>query len=228
MDKAKALNRGNVLLTYFLDCIAQGKPKNIKDALSEPDYPDLTQSVIGTDLSLARMASGFILPQAVRAAISGGMSWMTTKAMYLDYVEKSRQVESVHELTELHTTMLLKLAEGTARIKEEYECSPLVRKCSLYLDEHIYEPLTVRHIASVLGISPGYLSHIYKKEKGEALRDCIRRKKLSEAKWLLKHTSLPVAYICSKLSYCSQSYFTDVFRKACGMTPCQYRNQRVL
>jgi len=101
---------------------------------------------------------------------------------------------------------------------------PVVEKCRLYIDEHIYEPLYVHEIANALHVSVSYLSHMYKKETGESISDYIRRRKMEEAKQLLRYTTFPVTCIYEMLSYCSQSYFSDIFRKETGMTPCLFRN----
>ena len=223
MDEAHAKDQGNILLTYLLDCITQGKCDEIRVEFSDPEYPELARFTIGNNLLFAHTVFEFVLPQVVRAAISGGMSWASTNDIYFYYIEESRQAGSVCELMKLYDQMFLEFANNIANIKENLTFSPLVRRCRIYISEHIYEPLHVRDIADALHISTSYLSHIYTKETGESITDYIRRKKISEAKWLLKHTSLSVTYIYGKLSYCSQSYFTDIFRKETGMTPRLFR-----
>lgn len=224
MDEAYAKDKGNILLTYLLDCVTQGKCDDIQVEFSDPEYPDLARVTIGNSLSAAHAVFEFVLPQVVRAAINGGMSWMSSNRMYFAYMEKARLAGSVRELMELYDQMFVEFAKSIAQIKGNYKFSPLVRKCRFYINEHIYEPLSVYGIADALHISTSYLSHIHKKETGESISDYIRRKKISEAIWLLKHTSFSVTYIYGKLNYCSQSYFTDIFRKETGMTPRLFRS----
>ncbi len=223
MDESYAKERGNTLLTYLLDCVSLGKYADIQVEFSDPEYPELARWTIGDNLYFAHIVFEFILPQVVRAAIDGGMPWMSSNEIYFEYIKKSRQAGSVCELMKLYEQMFLEFAENIARLKENYKFSPVVRECRLYIDEHIYDPLYVSDIADALHISPSYLSRIYKKETEESISDYIRRKKISEAQWLLKHTSFSVTDIYGKLSYCSQSYFTDIFRRETGMTPRLFR-----
>jgi AraC-like DNA-binding protein len=223
MDQAYALSQGNILLSYLLSCVTQGKPSDIKSEFAKPEYPNLAQSYIGNDLSTANIVFGFVLPQGVRTAINGGMSWQAANTIYFKYLKRSQSIHSAHEMMELLNQMFLEFAEGVAHIRESYNYSPLVRRCRFYIDEHIYEALSVQRIASALDISIGHLSRTHKKETGESISGYIRRKKIAEAKWLLVHSSFSVTHIYSKLGYCSQSYFTDIFRKEAGMTPCSFR-----
>ena len=82
-----------------------------------------------------------------------------------------------------------------------------------YIRDHVYEKLTVNHIAQELHFSRSYLCHIYKLETGQTLSDRIRHEKISEAKFLLQYSSFSLTDIAHKLGFCSQSHFTYVFRK---------------
>jgi AraC-like DNA-binding protein len=224
VDKAYAMERGNTILTYLLECISQGKCAEIKGIFSGSEYPVLARLTIGNDVSMAQTVLVFILPQVMRASITGGISWRYCNEIYFKYIERVKQATSVFQLTELYKEMILEFAENVARIQEHRSFSPVVRKCCSYIDEHICEPLYVAQIADALHVSSSYLSRIYKKEVGISISDYIRQRKIREAKWLLEHTSLSVSSVFGKLSFCSQSYFTVIFRRETGMTPCVFRN----
>jgi AraC-like DNA-binding protein len=223
MDEARAIHQGNILLTYLLDCTSQGKRAAIKIAFSNPDYPMLASSTIGDNYHFAYTVFEFILPQVVRAAITGGVSWKSTNDIYFDLLEKAKLAKSIHALMKLYEQMFFVFAESVANTNNIQNLSPVVQQCRSYIDGNIFEPLHVYKIASVLRISSSYLSHIHKEESGESISDYIKRKKMSEAKWLLKHTAFSISDIYVKLGYCSQSYFTNIFRRATGMTPRNYR-----
>jgi YesN/AraC family two-component response regulator len=223
MDEAYAISQGNTLLTYLLDCTSQGKYSDIKMAFSNPNYPMLASHTIGDNYHFAHTVFEFILPQVVRAAINGGVSWKSTNDIYFDLLEKAKLADSIQVLMKLYEQMFLAFAESVASANNIEKLSPVVQQCRSYIDGNIFEPLYVYKIASALHISSSYLSHIYKKESGESISDYIKRKKISEAKWLLKHTAFSISDIYAKLSYCSQSYFTNIFHEETGMTPRNYR-----
>ncbi len=76
----------------------------------------------------------------VRAAIDGGMSWMVATGIYHHYTQKAQQAKSIYMLIELYHQMFCDFANHVAHSKEDYQFSPLVRQCRLYISEHLYEP----------------------------------------------------------------------------------------
>jgi AraC-like DNA-binding protein len=228
MDETQAINEGNKLLTYLLECISRGKCNDIEIEFDNLRYKELGRLTIGNDIIVARSAFEYVLPQVVRAGINGGMSWRAANELYFYFVKKSKRFTTVSEIMELLKKIFFDFAQNTALLKDDKKFSSMVRQCRIYIDEHIYEEtLSVKSIAEALNISSGYLSHIFKTETGESILTYIRCKKISEAIWLLKNTSASVTAIYAKLNYCSQSYFTHVFRKETGMTPLSYRSKGV-
>jgi YesN/AraC family two-component response regulator len=226
-DVAYAKKKGNALLSYLLDCVRRGNYSGIEAALSDPAYLCLTQVIICNDFSYAHTVFQFLSPQIVRASVEGGMSEMAAAGTYLNYIKKAHQARSVRTLWELHKGMLLEYAKNVAKVQEDYHFSPLVRQCRSYIREHLHQPLFVYDIAEALHVSRSYLSRVYKRETGETISRFIRHEKVSEAKILLRHTSFSVADIGQQLGYCSQSHFTDVFRKETGMTPNRFRKKYI-
>ncbi|MCB6603699.1 helix-turn-helix transcriptional regulator, partial [Erysipelatoclostridium ramosum] len=49
------------------------------------------------------------------------------------------------------------------------------------------------------------------------------RLRVQQAKELLETTNYSIAQISDSCGFSSQSYFSQVFKKACGMTPNAYR-----
>ena len=76
----------------------------------------------------------------------------------------------------------------------------------------------------MLSISPEYLSTRFKQVTQTSIPDYISRQKILEAKRLLRLTDKPLSEISEYLSFSSQSYFQNVFKKIAGITPLEYRN----
>ena len=51
----------------------------------------------------------------------------------------------------------------------------------------------------------------------------ITQSKLREAQSLLKYSDMTIAEISNYLCFSSQSYFQNVFKNECGITPAKYR-----
>lgn len=80
-------------------------------------------------------------------------------------------------------------------------------------------------LASMVHLSAGYLSRIFKKETGMALSDYITQKRLTVAKQLLAKTNLSMTAIAEKVGLSYSSYFTKLFKEKVGMTPQEYRQK---
>lgn len=222
-EEDHAKNKGNELLSYLLDCVQRGNCDDIQVALKDPEFSALKQLVVGNELSFAQMVFQYVAPQIARAALNGGMSWVAATAVYQNYINKAQIARTAQALFELYNQMFLDFAANASQSVEDNQFSSLVRKCRSYICNHLYEPLSIGRIAEAIHISTSYLSHVYKQETGETISDFVRHKKISEAKILLQLTSSSLAEIGEQLGYCSQSHFTEIFRKETGMTPRQFR-----
>lgn len=85
------------------------------------------------------------------------------------------------------------------------------------------DELSLQSVADSLFVSAPYLSRMFHRETGETFAAFLTRKRLSEAKFLLKNTSMKMYEIAQKTGYTSQHYFSNAFKKAMGISPADYR-----
>ena len=102
--------------------------------------------------------------------------------------------------------------------------SALIRNALVYIHDHITEVITVPDIAEELAISPGYLSTLFNKEMKMKISDYVQSQKIAVAESLLLNTDDPIIEISEYLSFSSQSYFQNIFRKFTGTSPRKYRS----
>lgn len=79
--------------------------------------------------------------------------------------------------------------------------------------------------AGKMDISAKHLSRTLKQVTGLTAVEWIERHVVLEAKVLLKSTDRTIQQISDELSFHSQSFFTQYFKKHVGMTPKEYRSQ---
>ncbi|HPF42505.1 MAG TPA: AraC family transcriptional regulator, partial [Bacillota bacterium] len=65
----------------------------------------------------------------------------------------------------------------------------------------------------------------FSKQTGMTLQKCILKMKIHESENMLRYTHQSVGEISTSLAFCSQSYFTEVFKKINGMTPADFRKR---
>jgi YesN/AraC family two-component response regulator len=102
--------------------------------------------------------------------------------------------------------------------------NPTIQRALHYINDNIHKKIKVEDIAKKLHINPSYLSSKFKKNTGISLPSYINAQKINEAKHLLAFSDKPIIEISNYLSFSSQSYFQNQFKKITGMTPIEYRN----
>lgn len=86
---------------------------------------------------------------------------------------------------------------------------------------------TVNHMASQLNLSPKYLSDLLKAETGKTALELIHLYVISEAKNMLVGGDHSISEIAYQLGFENPPYFSRLFRKEVGMSPKEYKNQRL-
>ena len=89
------------------------------------------------------------------------------------------------------------------------------------------KPAKVSDYADELCITPNYLNRLVRAQTGHSAMDWIEISRLNLAKSLLKQGELQIAEIAAAVGIDDQSYFTRFFKKNEGITPTQYREQRM-
>ncbi len=107
------------------------------------------------------------------------------------------------------------------RLKEVVR-SFIVGEITEYIQQHIYESITVEQIASKFHYSRSRLSTIYKEQTGLGINETISMKKLNLARNLLREGKMTVSQIANELGYASPQYFSHKFKKEVGCPPSTY------
>lgn len=97
-----------------------------------------------------------------------------------------------------------------------------------YINDHICEQLTLQTLADKAGLSPFYFTRLFKKETGYTPHEYIILSRINIAKFFLKSTAYSIKEICFSSGFSSESSFCTTFRKICGMTPSEYRENNNL
>lgn len=114
------------------------------------------------------------------------------------------------------------------RIEKRNTCKQLVKQAKEYIHENYDEhDITIERVAKHIHISPSYFSAIFKKETKETYVNYLVNVRMTEAKLLLKNTSLRTLDIAERVGYQDSSYFSYVFKKHCGVSPSLYRNSHL-
>ena len=99
-----------------------------------------------------------------------------------------------------------------------------LEKAMNFIEANYGARLTVAEIAREVCLSPSRLSHIFKRECGMTLGDCISQVRIDKAKILLSNKNLSISQVALAVGFPDQSYFTKKFRKLEKTTPKVFKN----
>jgi len=94
-----------------------------------------------------------------------------------------------------------------------------------YIDEHTGDSITVSELARMANYSYSEFGKRFKAQSGYTVHDYILRKKIEKAKSLLLDNSLTPAQTAAVLSFSSERYFAEVFKRYTTLTPARFVRQ---
>jgi len=176
---------------------------------------------------LRNMRYHFIIGTAfiTRFCIEGGMDKEEAYTLSDVYIRRMDELDDGADLEALHNKMVFTFAERMRKIRKGKAYSLYVRKAIDYLFNNLNKNVRVRDLAEHLGLSEKYTATLFKKETGHTVLEYLEEKRMEQACNLLAYSDYSYADIADTLSYCSQSYFTKVFKKNFGITPMEYRHK---
>jgi AraC-like DNA-binding protein len=102
--------------------------------------------------------------------------------------------------------------------------NPHIQKALSYIDEHIFEPISLSSLAVHLHLSREYTASIFKKEVGIPVSAYVNEKKLLLARDLIRDDEYSLTDIAKMLGYANYGYFSRLFKKRFGSSPSQYQS----
>lgn len=210
----------------FYRAVAAGNIDAVQENCSQGAFEN--QEGVGclSENPLTNLKYHFVITAAMiaRFCTEGGMSMDEAFSLSDFYIRKMDRCRNIANIVLLHDQMSLDYAGRMRRLKKQAASSQQVSEAIDYIYVHIQERITVNDLADAIGISPTYLSRIFKQETGISVSEYIRQRKLDLAKNLLRFSDYDLVDIANRLAYSSQSHFIQHFRSQVGMTPKAYRD----
>lgn len=94
-----------------------------------------------------------------------------------------------------------------------------------YIDKHFTENITLRQLSDLSLYSPKYFSKLFKNCYGISITEYIQRKRIDMGKQLLSESNYRIDAVSEKVGYSNVAHFHKYFKKLCGVTPNEYRQQ---
>lgn len=111
------------------------------------------------------------------------------------------------------------------RLKKKQSPEAHWRAAERLLKTRYTEPLTLAALARELGLHPVYLGTLIRAQSGKSFKALLLALRLEPARVRLKNGDESVTWIAHECGFRDSNYFSQVFRRAYGVSPRTYRRQ---
>lgn len=164
---------------------------------------------------------------ATRYAIRGGMEPQDAYNLSDLLIQRMDLCTSIDEVCSLQTEMTRSFTEQIARIKANKNRlssdNTYIKQIEDYIYLHLHEKIRIEELANEVGLTPNYLSNLFKKETGRSIQQYITNKKIEVASNMLLYSEYSLTDIGNILAFSSTSHFIKTFKSIMGQTPRQYK-----
>ena len=104
----------------------------------------------------------------------------------------------------------------------------VANKIREFIENNIEKKLTLEMLSEELFISIPHIERVFKETFHITPSKYIAQRKIYQVATLLITTNLSIEAIANELSYSDAKYMSKCFKKAKGISPLQYRKQRII
>ncbi|MCI2069363.1 MAG: AraC family transcriptional regulator [Bacilli bacterium] len=206
-----------------MECVKEGNFRSLFQILSDTN---LRNPEYSTDpLRDYKDRAIYFITLVTHAAMEGGLDPSTAYSINSLYVQQVEACETQPAVSQAVFGGIKEACNKVYSICKYNTDNPTVNRAISFINEHLREKINSKSIAKELHLAPGYISMRFKKKTGIDLPTFINTQKINEAKRLLTFTDKSLSDISNYLSFSSQSYFQNIFKKITGITPKKYREK---
>lgn len=153
--------------------------------------------------------------------------WIAARVMLEMGVETDTPIYSfqAHDYRQLRgeSGMLLeRMRQAHAEHQQRVE-PDAIQRIKMYIAEHSHEDITLDAIGKRVGLSPFYISKMFKEQLGVNYIDFLTECRIDKAKKLMADPDKSLKEITYEVGYHDPNYFSKVFKKMCDVSPTEYR-----
>lgn len=135
------------------------------------------------------------------------------------------RLAGLQEMEQWFHDVCLRIMQAIAS-KRQYTYKDMVEKAIHYTKENYGNPdLSIQQVCSLLHISTGYFSGLFKKETRMTFVQYLMHIRMEAAMALLRETELKAFEIAERVGFADPNYFSFCFKKRLGISPKEYRSR---
>ncbi|MBD2867371.1 response regulator [Paenibacillus arenilitoris] len=134
-------------------------------------------------------------------------------------IERLLEAGTLREMTAALQGEIEAIESGSRRPRFE------IRAATEWIQENMKQPISLPILAEHVGLSPQYVSRLFREETGYSVGEYITRLRMERAVELLRGTNKKVYEIAEEVGIPSYRYFTVTFRNWTGVSPTDFKRQ---
>lgn len=221
--RADAIEQRYLIEQEFLSKVAKGEYELAYNLVKSPLFLDRIPNKLRNEKNLL-----IVLNTLLRKTIESAK----IHPFYIDHISakwavRIEQISVLKDIDSSRRDMIYDYCH-LVRTNPLTNYSSNVRKMITYVQLNISMPIALEDISKKLNVNASYLSQQFNKEVGKSLPEYVTEKRIQEAKYLLRgHSTLSISKIATAVGFSEVNYFARVFKTKTGITPREYRNQRM-
>lgn len=205
-----------------LDLVRYGSETDIVESMK--GFEDMVQSWELLSLKDIQQQIFQWLMGIYRAAAAAGWpnrSWERDPIGLWERLEQYDTLQSLHHHIE---ESLLVLADNFRVMATS--SSQIVQEAEKLIRTRYNENLSLQYVASMVHVTPIWLSKLYKKEKGKTFLEDLTSVRMARAKEMLGDMKYKIYQVSYEVGYKDPVHFSKLFKKQVGVTPKEFRRLR--
>lgn len=156
-----------------------------------------------------------------------GLFWVASRVLAEMGVESdapfySFQATDYRQIRAETRHLLERMRQSYQKHNAELEAD-IIQQIKQYILEHAHQDISLEVIGKKVGLSPFYISKIFKEQLGINYINFLTMCRIEKAKKMMRDPEKSLKEITFEVGYHDPNYFSKVFKKMCHTSPTEYR-----
>lgn len=140
-----------------------------------------------------------------------------------------KEIDKLDTLDNLHMWLLdfFNKMLGLIQQNKTMKYKSIIKFVLQYVEENYQKDISLSEMASIVYVTPNYLSRIFKEEMNINFIDWLNQFRVEKAKALLLEAGSKTYEVADKVGYGDYKYFSYIFKKITGCTPKEYKETKI-
>ncbi|MDD3279389.1 MAG: response regulator [Lachnospiraceae bacterium] len=142
-----------------------------------------------------------------------------------DFFDHAETLDEMHHYVKKHVRRTM---TGTVESEEQKQNYLVKKVVDCILRQYANPDLSIKVLADKVGLTPSYLSGLFKKTTGETIGQYMVNIRVKHAQYLMEDPQKKFYEIAELVGYEDANYFAKIFKKKTGCTPSEYKEKLLL